>query len=324
MRVSKKIFLTILSLVFLFSMSCGSNTDPNSGGGDYSVPFSASVNDLTSQKNITIKSEGTSSENAAAGKIDFFVSGSYSYSVSISKVDKGSSPVDFTPSDFEYNQNSKELKLSSAGLTKFETSKAQLTEKTKYEYTITFKFTDSDKEVSTDVKVNLIKGELIDKTKIENMMKQIKYYEGGSIGATTLKDGDFKINADDLIGGAIFNFTNATFSSTSPNFFIDETTTADATSSESYRASSKSQFIVWAITETALFKQYFVSSVDPIEYRSPAPQISASDKKVCTFYLRFKNLQDGYVLSDDVKHITNYAALTIKLNFKQSSKREWL
>ena len=319
MRVSKKIFLTILSLVFLFSISCGSNTDPNSGGGDYSAPFSASVNDFTSQKNITIKSEGTSSENATAGKIDFSVSGSYSYSVSISKVDKGSSPVDFTPSDFEYNQNSKELKLSSTGLTKFETSKAQLTEKTKYEYTITFKFTDSDKETTADVKVNLIKAQVLGKSHILEIMKAIKcsdneFFYKANAGEIVISSGDTGKYMG--LGKIKFSFTtDQNYNDTTPNFNL--TGTVDAGASKKIFNAISPRTIADSIYATSLYGTYFDGVYTGIEYNS-TPVIS-DNKKTATYTLKFTGkLKSGYALGKEISSITT-TGLSIKLNADPAS-----
>ena len=59
-------------------------------------------------------------------------------------------------------------------------SSASLTAKQKYQYTITFKFTDyiSEDTKNLDVKVNLIKAQMITKTDIENMMKSVKNSDG--------------------------------------------------------------------------------------------------------------------------------------------------
>ena len=316
MRVSKKIFLTILSLVFLFSMSCGSNTDPNSGGGvdDYSTYFGASVNNYASQKDITIKSEGTSSENATAGKIDFSVSGSYSYSVSISKVDKGSSPVDFATSDFEYNQNSKELKLSSAGLTKFETSKAQLTEKTKYEYTITFKFTDSDKETTADVKVNLIKAQVLGKSHILEIMKAIKcsdneFFYKANAGEIVISSGDTGKYMG--LGKIKFSFTtDQNYNDTTPNFNL--TGTLDPTDDNKTFNAISPKTIADSIYATSLYGTYFDGVYTGIEYNS-TPVIS-DNKKTATYTLKFTGkLKSGYALGKEISSITT-TGLSIRLD----------
>ena len=176
MRVSKKIILTILSLsLFVFSVSCSNEKTtgggggvppaapevPDGGGGEANpdTPFEA-VEESGNQKDITIKSADGSSVNETTGKIEFTVTGASDYTAKISSVTKiGSSPVDFDVSDFEYNKANGELKLSSAGLIKFENSKDQFSESGD-KYTITFEVADSsdqNRKKDVNVQISLIK-----------------------------------------------------------------------------------------------------------------------------------------------------------------------
>ena len=312
MRVSKKIFLTILSLVFLFSMSCGSNTDPNSGGGaeNYPTSFGASVNNYTSQKSITVISESTSSKNATTGTIIFSVNGASDYTVSISSVEANAqSPVVFDASDFDYNKSTRELKLTDAGLKKFQNSSSKFTARTEYKYTIKFKFATSDKEANVDVEVNLIKGEIITKTEIESMIKQIKYPSDGIYAAT--KNGELGIDSSSG-KHTKFDFSTATFNSAKPNY--SATGKQVTTGSADYDAKLRAFSIASSIENTAKFKSYFdkhpSAQIGSIDYTSTPPSITSGSKD-CTFTLIFK-LKSGYGLASEVAHLTT-TGLTIKL-----------
>ena len=254
--------------------------------------------------------------NYSAGYIGFNVYGSTSYSVSIESVANNSgSSLALEPSDFSYDESTKKLTLSYYGLTKFETASSSLTARQKYQYTITFKFTDyaSEDTKNLDVNVNLIKAEVITKTQIENMMKAVKYKEDAIFGAGTPKDGEI------IIGDGMatkFSFATATFNGANPNFSSTGETTFLSSNIE-VTASYKTSSLAYAIWETTLFKTYFGSSYFDIDYESVPPTIS-SDKKECIFTIKFKKLQSGYALSSEVAHLMT-SGLTIRLTLKDGS-----
>ena len=207
------------------------------------------------------------------------------------------------------------MTLSYSGLTKFQKASSSLTAKQKYQYTITFKFTDyaSEDTKNLDVNVNLIKAEVITKTQIENMMKNVKNSDGIYGG---------KNNGEIVFeGNAIpttFSFASATFSSSTPNFSSTGTTTF-LNSSIEITASSKIFSLAYAIAETTQFKEYFGSSFSDIDYNSTPPSISA-DKKTCTFTLKFKKVKSGYALSSEVSRLTT-SGLTIGLTLKDDGSK---
>ena len=216
-------------------------------------------------------------------------------------------------SDFSYTESTKKLTLSYSGLNKI--SSASLTAKQKYQYTITFKFTDyiSEDTKNLDVKVNLIKAQIITKTDIENMMKNVKSSDGiyGSQNNGEIVFGDG--------GKTTFDFKTKTFSRSNPNFSATGTTTT--TSTVTHTASSKTSVLAAAIGGTTQFKEYFGSSsyswVSDIDYNSTPPTISSKD---CTFTLKFKKLNSGYALSSEVAHLMT-SGLTIKLTLPE--KASW-
>ena len=216
--------------------------------------------------------------------------------------------------DFSYTESTKKLTLSYSGLNKI--SSASLTAKQKYPYTITFKFTDyiSEDTKTLDVKVNLIKAQMITQKDIENMMKSVNYKEGGLLLGGTPNAGDI------IIGDGTatkFSFANATFSSSNPNFKSTGETTSLSQSASTIKASSKAFSVAYAIANTSQFKEYFGSSVFDIDYDSTLPTISGKD---CTFTLKFKKLNSGYALSSEVSRLTT-SGLTIKLTL--DSKADW-
>ena len=199
--------------------------------------------------------------------------------------------------------------MSYPGLNKI--SSASLTAKQKYQYTITFKFADyiSEDTKNLDVKVNLIKAQMITKTDIENMMKSVKNSDG-AFGS--------KNNGEILFfdgGTTTFDFKSATFSGSTPNFSATGTTTT--TSSVTHTASRKTFSLASAIANTTQFKEYFGSSVFDIDYDSTPPSISG---KNCTFTMKFKKLQSGYALSSEVSRLTT-SGLTIR--FTLGDKASW-
>ena len=302
--LSFKLFIALLSLT-LFSISCSNEgTTGGDTGGNYNY-FSVSE-EWNNSKDITLANSSVST----AGTVGFNVYGSTSYSVSIESVDSGSNPLILDASDFSYTESTKELTLSYSGLNKI--SSASLTTKQKYQYTITFKFTDyiSEDTKTLDVKVNLIKAQMIGKTDIVNMMKNAQYSE-----TSTKTAGKIIFSTGASI--AEFDFsTGATFSSSTPNF--SSTASMTALANMTLNASSEAFSVANAIAQSTQFKEYFGSSVfSDMDYDSTAPSIS-SDKKECTFTIKFKKVKSGYALSSEVSRLTT-SGLTIRLILKDST-----
>ena len=201
--------------------------------------------------------------------------------------------------------------MSYSGLNKI--SSVSLTAKQKYQYTITFKFTDyiSEDTKNVDVTVNLIKAQIITKTDIENMMKAVKNTDGiyGSKNNGEIVFGDG--------GQTTFDFKNATFSGSTPNFSATGTTIT--TSTVTHTASEKTFSLAYAIAGTTQYKTYFSSSVFDIDYNSTPPTIS-TDKKTCTFTLKFKKLQSGYALSSEVSRL---ATTGLTIGFTLGANASW-
>ena len=292
----------------LFSISCSNEgTTGGDTGGNYNY-FSVSE-DWNNSRDITLANSVVST----AATIGFSVYGSTSYTVSIESVDSGSNPLNLVASDFDYTELTKTLTLSYSGLNKI--SSASLTAKQKYQYTITFKFTDyiSEDTKNLDVKVNLIKAQIITKTDIENMMKNVKSSDGiyGSQNNGEIVFGDG--------GTTTFDFKTKTFSRSNPNF--SSTGNTLTTSTVTHTASNKTSVLAAAIGGTTQFKEYFGSSsyswVSDIDYNSTLPTISNKD---CTFTLKFKKLNSGYALSSEVAHLMT-TGLTIKLTL--TDKASW-
>ena len=212
-------------------------------------------------------------------------------------------------SDFRYTESTKELTLSYSGLTKYQA--ATLNARQKYQYTITFKFTDysSEDTKNVDVTVNLIKAQMITKTDIENMMKVVKNKDGIYGGK---KDGEIVFFDG---GTTTFDFTSATFSGSTPNFSATGTTIT--TSTVTHIASRKTFSLADAIAGTTQYKTYFSSSVFDIDYNSTPPTISG---KTCTFTLKFKKVKSGYALSSEISRLTT-SGLTIGLTLKDDGSK---
>ena len=291
----------------LFSVSCSNEgTTGGDTGGNYNY-FSVSE-EWNNSKDITLANSSVST----AGTVGFNVYGSTSYSVSIESVDSGSNPLILDASDFSYTESTKELTLSYSGLNKI--SSASLTAKQKYQYTITFKFTDyiSEDTKNLDVKVNLIKAQIITKTDIVNMMKNVKNSDGIYGGKN---NGEIVFEGNGI--PTTFSFATATFSSSTPNFSSTGTTTF-LNSSIEITASSKIFSLAYAIAETTQFKEYFGSSVfSDMDYNSTPPTISG---KTCTFTLKFKKVKSGYALSSEVSRLTT-SGLTIGLTLKDDGSK---
>ena len=289
----------------LFSVSCSNEgTTGGDTGGNYNY-FSVSE-DWNNSKDITLANSSVST----AGTVGFNVYGSTSYSVSIESVDSGSNPLILDASDFSYTESTKKLTLSYSGLNKI--SSASLTAKQKYQYTITFKFTDyiSEDTKNLDVKVNLIKAQIITKTDIENMMKSVKNSDG-AFGSQ--KNGEILFFDG---GTTTFDFKSATFSGSTPNFSATGTTTT-LSGNVTHTASEKTFSLAYAIAETTQYKTYFSSSVFDIDYNSTPPTISG---KTCTFTLKFKKLQSGYALSSEVSRL---ATTGLTIGFTLGDKASW-
>ena len=301
----KTFLITLLSLTLLFSISCSNEGTTGGDTGNYNY---FSVSESRNNTNDIV----LTSINYSAGYVGFNVYGSTSYSVSIESVANNSgSSLALEPSDFSYDESTKKLSLSYSGLTKFQNASSSLTARQKYQYTITFKFTDyiSEDTKNLDVNVNLIKAEVITKTQIENMMKSVKYSDGmygANAGEITFSDGGVPTK---------FSFTSASFSSSTPNFNSTGETTFLSSNIE-ITAGGKTFSLASAIAETTLFKTYFGSSVfSDMDYESTPPSISG---KNCTFTIKFKKLQSGYALSSEVSRLMT-SGLTIRLTLKDGS-----
>ena len=303
MKNIKKFLITVLSFLLLFAISC--SNEGTTGGGNYNY-FSVREN-FGNSKDITIANSVVST----AGIVGFTVSGSTLYRISIESVDSGSNPLALVAGDFSYTESTKELTLSPSGQNKI--LSANLTAKQKYQYTITFKFTDYSSVDTTDTKtlnvtVNLIKAQMITKADIENMMKAVKNSDTGKNGEIVFEAGGVPTT---------FSFASATYSSSTPNF----SSTGDTiflSSNIEITASSKAFSLAYAIADTAQFKEYFGGSVVlGMDYESTAPSISG---KNCTFTIKFKKLQSGYALSSDVSRLTT-TGLTIRLTLKDDGNK---
>ena len=310
--LSFKLFIALLSLM-LFSVSCSNEGTTGGDTGNYNY-FSVSE-DWNNSKDITLANSVVST----AATVGFSVYGSTSYTVSIESVDSGSNPLILDASDFSYTESTKELTLTYSGKNKFQNASSSLTAKQKYQYTITFKFTDYSSVDTTDTKtlnvtVNLIKAKIITKTDIVNMMKNVKNSDGIYGGKN---NGEIVFEGNGI--PTTFSFANATFSSSTPNFSSTGTTTF-LNSSIEITASSKIFSLAYAIAETTQFKEYFGSSVfSDMDYNSTPPTISA-DKKTCTFTLKFKKVKSGYALSSEVSRLTT-SGLTIGLTLKDDGSK---
>ncbi|WP_432633187.1 hypothetical protein [Brachyspira sp.] len=306
MKNIKKILITVLSFLLLFAISCSNEGTTGGDTGNYNY-FSVSE-EWGNSKDITLATSTVST----AGTVGFSVYGSTSYGISIESVDSGSNPLVLVADDFCYTESTKELTLSYSGLTKYQS--ASLTAKQKYQYTITFKFTDYSSVDTTDTKtlnvtVNLIKAQIITKTDIENMMKAVKNSDGIYGG----NNGEIVFEGSGV--PTTFSFASATFSSSTPNFSSTGDTTFLSKNVE-ITASSKVFSLAYAIANTTQFKEYFGSSVfSDMDYNSTPPSISG---KNCTFTIKFKKLQSGYALSSEVSRLMT-TGLTIRLTLKDGS-----
>ena len=270
---------------------------------------------MNNSKDITLISEASSSKVHSSGTVGFTVTGASDYTISIESVAQMSAslPLALGTSDFSYNQSSKDLRLSSSGLSKFQTAKDKFTETQKYAYRITFKIATSSESKNVNVIVNLIKAKLVTKTEIENIMKSVKRKSDWLISETP-NAGEIII-ADSANKDTVkFSFADKSFSSSSPNFSATGTTTTTS-SSVTIATSKAAETLEGAINDNTEFGKYF-SNFLGVE-SSATPKISGKD---CTFTLKFKTLKSGHALSSEVAHLTT-TGLTIKLTL--DSKATW-
>ena len=268
---------------------------------------------MNNSKDITLISETSSSKVYSAGTVGFTVTGASDYTISIESVAQMSAslPLALGTSDFSYNQSSKDLRLSSSGLSKFQAAKDKFIETQKYAYRITFKIATSSESKNVNVNINLIKAKVVTKTEIETIMKTVKQKSSALISDTP-SAGEIII-ADSAIKDTIkFSFADKSFSSSSPNFSSTGTTTTGA-SSVSISSSKAAETLVNAINDNSEFGKYFLTFLG-VE-SSATPSVSG---KGCTFTLKFKTLKSGNVLSREVAHLTT--GLTIKLTLPSNAK----
>ncbi len=310
----KTFLITLLSLTLLFSISC-SNEGTTGGGDDYDYFYvSQDYNNRTND--ITVIVEGTGRRVGSAGHIGFTANGSTIFTISKESVANNSgSSLALEPSDFEYSESTKELTLSYTGLDKFQKASDSLTAKQKYQYTITFKFTDySGKETTTDVTVNLIKAQLITKADILTMMKNIKVTDLIKLpeaGEIVLNDG----TGGGMMGLGSLTFSFATLTvnnfntSSIPNFTLQGTVSAGLTSVKTFKTGSVSRLIAQSIYQTTQYKEWFNSFWTGIDYNT----VPTINNKNATFTLKFTSaLKSGYALSSQISSVLT-SGLTIRL-----------
>ena len=217
-------------------------------------------------------------------------------------------------SDFSYNQSSKDLRLSSSGLSKFQAAKDKFIETQKYAYRITFKIATSSESKNVDVNINLIKAKVVTKTEIETIMKTVKQKSSALISDTPSAGEIIIADTSSFDNTVKFSFADKSFSSSSPNFSSTGTTTSSA--SIIISASKAAETLVNAINDNSEFGKYFLTFLG-VE-SSATPSVSG---KGCTFTLKFKTLKSGNVLSKEVAHLTT-TGLTIKLTLPDKAKWE--
>lgn len=289
----------------LFSVSC--SNEGTTGGGDTGDNYNyfSVREDWNNSKDITVISQTSSSSVYSAGTVGFSVYGATDYTISIESVTMGSGgSLTLDVSDFIYSQSTKDLRLSSSGLTKFQNASSGLTEKQKYQYTITFKIATSSESKNVDVNANLIKAKVITKTEVEAMMKKIKAYGG----ALAVSEGQVSLNGT---GGKEVKFTtfgNFSISSGVPNFKSTASSGDDA--GTTYSALNGSAIIESGIQKIADYRTLFgYSSIDW------SKQVISGKK--CTFYFIFK-VPSGCALESSIKHIAT-TGLTIELTLNNAS-----
>ena len=273
---------------------------------------------MNNSKDITLISEASSSKVHSSGTVGFTVTGASDYTISIESVAQMSAslPLALGTSDFSYNQSSKDLKLSSSGLSKFQTAKDKFTETQKYAYRITFKIATSSESKNVDVNINLIKAKVVTETEIATIMKTVKQKSSIAISGTPSVGEIIIADTSSFDNTVKFSFADKSFSSSSPNFSATGTTTITTSSASATIATSKAaETLEGAINDNSEFGKYF-SNFLGVE-SSATPKISGKD---CTFTLKFKTLKSGHALSSEVAHLTT-TGLTIKLTL--DGKATW-
>ena len=198
------------------------------------------------------------------------------------------------------------------GLTNFQNASANLEERKKYQYTITFKFTDnaSGKEGKSDVNINLFKAKLITVTDIENMMKSIKctdFLGSPSAGKIVFRDGVYQNGSSDIVADITFDFNNASYGYDGLDGF-ELTGKGDgyksASSVKTYTASDKIGCITSAIKQTEQYEEWFglfSYGIDCNVEVKPAQKYSTGYEveSKATFTLKFTNsLKSGYAFTN--------------------------
>ena len=286
MQNIKKIFtyLVVGALVIALSISCKSNEDPGSG------PLEVSEESGNS-KDIMITNSDSVTKVSTAGTVGFTVNGSTSYTISIESVSGSSSTSlpSLEASDFLYTESTKKLTLSDKGLKKVY-GKVNNMEKAKpYEYTITFKVVDSSdtsKEKTIDVKVNLYRATKLGMRAIVNMFSDMSKF--------TVSDTEFG------------SFNKYAFNDDEPNFSVTgcyKATTDGQATPVSLSISAVSKEMVEKLTETDKYKRYFSG----YNFNKEKEKVS-DDKRSLTLYIKF-TLKVGYVLEN--------AAVSIKLTLEE-------
>ncbi|TKZ35568.1 hypothetical protein [Brachyspira catarrhinii] len=290
----KTFLIALLLLILLFSISCNNKktTGGYTGGGSLLVSVEAN-----NSYDITVISQNSSSSVYSQGIIGFAVNGASDYDVSIQSVKSDSNnTLTLDASNFSYNKSTKTLTLSTSGLTKF--NNATLTEATAYQYTITFRFTDSSntsKKTTYNVTINLYKAKFITKTEVEDMVK--------SIGTVLVQ-----VPASPNVP-VTFNFSTASFKSGNPNFNVKSAGNA-GNIKLSVRTARVNVFS--SLSKTENYQKYFSG----VSYK--APEFSGAN---LTLYCPLK-LKSGYALSSEseVAHLTD-DGLSIQLTL--DSNQDW-
>ena len=316
----KTFLISLLSLLtLLFSISCsnegttGGDTGNNGNTGNNFNYFAVSEA-LNNSKDITLISETSSSKVYSAGTVGFTVTGASDYTISIESVANNSaSSLTLGVSDFSYNQSSKDLRLSSSGLSKFQAAKDKFIETQKYAYRITFKIATSSESKNVDVNINLIKAKVVTKTEIETIMKTVKQKSSALISDTPSAGEIIIADTSSFDNTVKFSFADKSFSSSSLNFSSTGTTTTSS-SSVSISGSKAAETLVNAINDNSEFGKYFLTFLGVESSATPSVR-----GKGCTFTLKFKTLKSGNVLSREVAHLTT-TGLTIKLTLPSNAK----
>ena len=198
------------------------------------------------------------------------------------------------------------MTLSSQGEGEVKNKVSEMKEETPYQYTITFKVVDSSdtsKEKTIDVKVNLYKAKVITKTEIEDMIQSMGTVSISSSGPGANTEAKFNFSEKDKI----------VFQNNKPNFVVnapDNKGGGGPTSSNPYIISTVSDEIVKKLTgNEENYKKYF-SDCNKKHHESDGANL--------TLYFQF-TLKSGYALSSEVAHLTS-DGLSIKLTLPNGEK----